>query len=278
MSRRILVVAAVLTVLGLGIAKPAHADSVYIVTRGDNLYRIALRYGTTVQAVMRANGLRSPDVIYVGQRLVVPDSGSPYTAPARSAPPASGARSGGVHIVAPGETLARIASRYGTTVSALVLANGLRSADFIYAGQRLAVPGAAPAAPVGGAPAPAPVIGGGAGRRIVIDLSSQRLTAYENGRAVTSFVISSGKASTPTPIGSFRIYARYRSQTMSGPGYYLPGVPYVQYFAGGNAIHGAYWHNMFGTPTSHGCVNLREGDAGWLWSWASIGTPVIVQW
>ncbi|MFN8424586.1 MAG: L,D-transpeptidase, partial [Anaerolineae bacterium] len=42
-------------------------------------------------------------------------------------------------------------------------------------------------------------------------------------------------------------------------------------------IHGAYWHQSFGIPVSHGCVNLQPGDAAWLWEWSAIGTPVIVQ-
>jgi len=65
---------------------------------------------------------------------------------------------------------------------------------------------------------------------------------------------------------------------MSGPGYWAPGVPYVQYFTGDYALHGTYWHTDYGTPVSHGCVNLQTPDAEWLWGWASIGTGVVVQW
>jgi lipoprotein-anchoring transpeptidase ErfK/SrfK len=64
---------------------------------------------------------------------------------------------------------------------------------------------------------------------------------------------------------------------MTGPGYNLPNVPWVMYFAGANAIHGAYWHNNFGRPMSHGCVNMRISEAQWLYNWASIGTPVVVH-
>ena len=64
---------------------------------------------------------------------------------------------------------------------------------------------------------------------------------------------------------------------MTGPGYDLPNVPFVQYFTGSYAIHGAYWHQSFGVPVSHGCVNLQPGDAAWLYDWADYGTPVIVQ-
>jgi lipoprotein-anchoring transpeptidase ErfK/SrfK len=65
---------------------------------------------------------------------------------------------------------------------------------------------------------------------------------------------------------------------MSGPGYYLPGVESVAYFYQGYALHGAYWHNNFGHPMSHGCVNMRNEDAKWFYDFVSIGTPVHVQW
>jgi lipoprotein-anchoring transpeptidase ErfK/SrfK len=80
-----------------------------------------------------------------------------------------------------------------------------------------------------------------------------------------------------TPVGEFKIYRKVRSQVMSGPGYHLPNVEYVSYFAGGNAIHGTYWHNNFGHPMSHGCVNMRNDDARWIYRWAPVGTPVRVQ-
>ena len=64
----------------------------------------------------------------------------------------------------------------------------------------------------------------------------------------------------------------------SGADYYnLPGVPWVMYFAGANAIHGTYWHHNFGTPMSHGCINLTIDDAKWFYDWAEIGTPVILH-
>lgn len=64
---------------------------------------------------------------------------------------------------------------------------------------------------------------------------------------------------------------------MTGPGYRLPHVPYVMYFYKGYALHGTYWHNNFGRPMSHGCVNLPTPIAEQLYHWAEIGTPVVVQ-
>ena len=92
-----------------------------------------------------------------------------------------------------------------------------------------------------------------------------------------SFRVSTGKWGTPTVTGVFRIYVKYRYATMSGVGYYLPNVPYVMYFYKGFGLHGTYWHNNFGTPTRHGCVNMRTDDAGWLFGWASVGTVVNVH-
>ena len=64
---------------------------------------------------------------------------------------------------------------------------------------------------------------------------------------------------------------------MAGPGYYLPDVPYTMYFYRGYGLHGTYWHNNFGTPMSHGCVNMRTPDARWLFYWAPLGILVNIH-
>jgi lipoprotein-anchoring transpeptidase ErfK/SrfK len=117
----------------------------------------------------------------------------------------------------------------------------------------------------------------GGTRWIDIDLSQQRLYAYEGDALVNSFVVSTGTWQTPTVTGKFKIWIKVRSQAMSGPGYYLPDVPYVMYFYKDYGIHGAYWHNNFGTPMSHGCVNMTIPDAEWLYNFASVGTAVNVH-
>lgn len=114
-------------------------------------------------------------------------------------------------------------------------------------------------------------------RWIDVDLSSQTLTAYEGNIPVGSSFVSTGLAYTPTPVGRFRIYVKLRSTTMSGPGYYLTGVPYTMYFLRGYGLHGAYWHNNFGNPMSHGCINLPEAEAKWLFHWATVGTLVNIH-
>ncbi|MFN6481983.1 MULTISPECIES: L,D-transpeptidase [unclassified Nostoc] len=114
-------------------------------------------------------------------------------------------------------------------------------------------------------------------RWIEIDLSEQRLRAWEGNKLVHSYRISGGKRATPTPIGRFRINSKYRTHRMRGRGYNIPDVPYTMYFYRGYAIHGAYWHNRFGTPVSHGCVNLPVKQAGNLYRWTSTGTLVVVH-
>lgn len=118
---------------------------------------------------------------------------------------------------------------------------------------------------------------GAGGRWIDVDLSAQKVYALEGNQVVRTFIVSTGTWRTPTVIGNFKIYVKYRYADMSGPGYYLPDVPYVMYFYKGYGLHGTYWHRNFGTPMSHGCVNLRTADAGWLFQFASVGTIVHVH-
>ena len=112
---------------------------------------------------------------------------------------------------------------------------------------------------------------------IDINLSEQTLTAYAGDQAVMHAIVSTGTRDTPTVVGTFRIYSKYRSTTMSGPDYYVPDVPHTMFFYAGYSIHGTYWHNNFGTPMSHGCVNLNQADAKWLFEWTPIGTKVVTH-
>ena len=113
---------------------------------------------------------------------------------------------------------------------------------------------------------------------IDVDLTNQRLTAYEGQRLVRTTLVSTGLPRTPTPTGQFRIQIKLRYDDMSGPGYYLPNVPYVMYFYRGYSLHGTYWHSNFGHPMSHGCINLRTSEAEWLFNWAAVGTLVNIHW
>jgi lipoprotein-anchoring transpeptidase ErfK/SrfK len=227
--------------------------------------------GVSMSALAQANGIRNANLIYVGQVLVVPGKSGSVTSKQSTKTTSVGS----VYVVRSGDTLASIAARYGTSVSALMAANGIRNPNRIYVGQRLYVKGRAPATKPGTSTSPVAAPTGG--RWIDINLSTQRLTAYQGKTVVFSTLVSTGVAGRRTPVGRFAVRTKLRAQTMSGPGYYLPNVPYVMYFAGANAIHGTYWHKNFGHPMSHGCVNLPTSAAGWLYKWASIGTPVVTH-
>ena len=115
------------------------------------------------------------------------------------------------------------------------------------------------------------------GRWIDIDLDSQTLYAYNGDEIVNSFLVSTGTWLHPTVTGQYYIYVKYVYTDMRGADYYLPDVPYTMYFYEGYGIHGTYWHDNFGTPMSHGCVNMRTSEAEWLFYWASVGTLVNVH-
>ena len=124
-------------------------------------------------------------------------------------------------------------------------------------------------------------------KRIHIDLSKQRLYAYEGTTLIYDFPVSTGKWN-PTPTGDFRIWIWLRYTRMSGgtgADYYnLPNVPYTMYFYNdstpkywGYGIHGAYWHNNFGHPMSHGCVNMKIEDAGKIFYWTNSEVKGVVH-
>ncbi len=106
-------------------------------------------------------------------------------------------------------------------------------------------------------------------RWVRIDLGNQQVVAYEGRNPVNAFVISSGMRGTPTVTGEFRVRMKVSTQTMSGDGYNLPNVRWVMYFYQDYALHGSYWHNNFGNPMSHGCVNMTNADAKWIFDWSS---------
>ncbi len=123
-------------------------------------------------------------------------------------------------------------------------------------------------------------------KRIEVDLTNQKVYAYQGNTKIFDFTVSTGKWGR-TPTGTFRIWAKVRSQLMSGGNqsdgtyYYLPNVPYVQFFYNnqvakylGYSFHGTYWHHNFGHPMSHGCINMQTDDAAKLYDWT---TPVVTN-
>jgi hypothetical protein len=117
----------------------------------------------------------------------------------------------------------------------------------------------------------------GGGRWVAVDTVQQVLTAYENDRLVFATLISSGVGKRYTQAGVFQVYLRQEIGDMSAlmgtpDAYNIYYVPYIMYFNSGMALHGATWHDNFGYPMSHGCVNMTITDAHWLFDW-SRGVP-----
>jgi lipoprotein-anchoring transpeptidase ErfK/SrfK len=116
---------------------------------------------------------------------------------------------------------------------------------------------------------------------IHVDLPTQMVTAFEGDKMVFSSRCSSGSKGTRTPTGDFLTYHKGPSVHMNNQDedtknhYDLPGVPWCSFFTGyGNAFHGTYWHNDYGRPRSHGCVNLPSADAKWLYLWTKPHVPI----
>ncbi|MDR6199179.1 lipoprotein-anchoring transpeptidase ErfK/SrfK [Microbacterium sp. SORGH_AS428] len=113
-----------------------------------------------------------------------------------------------------------------------------------------------------------------------VNLSTQRATFYENGQVVNSWPISSGLGANATPTGEFTVFAHVRMQDMGctpTSTYCTKDVPWVTYFAPDIGFHGTYWHNNFGSPMSHGCINMPIDQAAWAYEFLSKGSEVSVH-
>ncbi len=114
-------------------------------------------------------------------------------------------------------------------------------------------------------------------RSIVIDISEQRLYAYEKGILANTFFVSTGKAPFKTPLGTHSVLAKVPFVHYKGIGYDLGVIPWNLRIYPHIYIHYAPWHNNFGTPMSHGCVNVNLTNIKWIYHWADVGVPVTVQ-
>jgi lipoprotein-anchoring transpeptidase ErfK/SrfK len=173
--------------------------------------------------------------------------------------------------------LASIAYRHGTTVWAIANANGLANPNYIYPGQRLRI-----AASSGGA-APAPV----SRKRIVVDLSAQRMYVYQNGKLLWNWLVSTGRPGQATVVGHYKVLNKLPNAYAYTWGLQMPHWLGI-YWAGSlqNGIHALpiqgngqrLWAGYLGRPVSYGCVILGTKNAKTLYNWASVGTPVDVVW
>jgi len=272
-----LLLTAALVLSGLSIpgagAAPPRDGQVHVVQPGETLSAIAMRYGVTTAALIRANGIVNANWIYVGQRLTIPTAGSVGTT-----------ASGAYHTVRWGDSVYTIAAHYGVSADALAGANGISNPNLIYAGQRLQIPQRGSVAgrthvvqrgetlagvalrygvtisalaranglpnpnllyvgqrlhiPTNGfAPAPASPAPS-ASKLIEIDLSDQRMTVWENGRVKWYWVCSTGELSRPTRTGHFSVISKIPRAYSSTYGLQMPWWLGI-YWAGSsqNGIH-----------------------------------------
>jgi lipoprotein-anchoring transpeptidase ErfK/SrfK len=116
---------------------------------------------------------------------------------------------------------------------------------------------------------------------IVVDRTASTLTFVQNGTPTFVTYVSVGKVGRDTPTGLYPLVAKFtydrmtsRSLGIQEAGYDLPNVPFTQYFTtGGAAIHGTYWHDQFGTPMSHGCINVTWADGAYLFNLTQPSLP-----
>jgi len=124
---------------------------------------------------------------------------------------------------------------------------------------------------------------GAPGTVIAVDTYEETLSVYQNGQLIFATLVSSGSRYFPTRPGTFKVWAKLTHGKMSGAYrddrsdyYFLEDVPWILYYDGDRALHGAYWHDNFGIKSSHGCVNLSPKDARWLYDYASVGATVFI--
>ncbi|MGA9531703.1 MAG: L,D-transpeptidase [Anaerolineales bacterium] len=118
-------------------------------------------------------------------------------------------------------------------------------------------------------------------RWVDVNLAEQVVRAYQDGQLVYVTLASTGRTGFWTRPGTFQVWIKLQADDMSGGSagssyYFLERVPWVLYFDQARALHGTYWHNRFGEPSSHGCVNLSPTDAHWFFNFAEVGTYIHV--
>jgi len=288
------------------------APGTYVVQPGDSIIGVANKFGVTQQALADANGLQPLDRLRIGQVLKIPGAGQiePPAQPQQPPPAPALPTATSVPQVQPtttpipvqsgqdaergkpvqytvqsGDNLSTIAARFDTTVAAILELNNLSDRNFLRVGQVLTIVKGNDQnndPPVKTAtPEPAPPMGEFGPKWVDVNITTQTMVAFEGQTPVFTSKVSTGLARYPTVEGIYRVYAKYRVAKMEGGRgadyYYIPKVPYIMYFYSGYALHGADWHNNFGQPMSHGCVNLPVDAAKWMFDWAPVGTMVVTH-
>ncbi len=267
-------------------AAASAAGGTYTVRRGDTLARIAAANGTTIQALIQANGILNPDLIYTGQTLVIPDTAAPEgwgnPAPTGAAAPAPvtsfapAASSAQITSSAPIASFAPITWSASITSSAQIISSvSIKSP----------APAASPAQAAGPAASPVPAPAGGTG--FVVSISKQRCYLFQKDSLTDVWPCSTGRAGSATRAGAFAVQSKIPRAYGSRWGFWMPywlGI----YWAGPteNGIHGLPfdaktghrdWGDKIGTPISFGCVVLQDAAAQKLYNMAYIGMPVVIR-
>ncbi len=245
-------------------------EGVHTVVRGETLYSISRKYNVSVAALADANHLINPTHITIGQQLILP--GAPTAATGYTPDGVAG-----THVVARGETLTSIGSRYGVSPWALAQVNNISNPALLYAGQILTIP-------TEGALADGSVVE--TNKRIVVDISEQRTYVYEGDQLLWTYVVSTGLPGTDTWRGEFKILTKLPNayaetwdlQMPYWLGFYWAGPLQNGFHALPILSNGVrLWEGLLGRPASYGCVILGDADAQQLYNWAEIGIPVTVR-
>lgn len=254
----------------------AAAGAVHKVAAGETLSSIAAQYGVTAEAIAAASGIRVSDLLLVGQELIIPGeteaAAEPPAVVAMAAPAPEPIPD--IYTVRPGDTLASIAQRFGTSPAALARANRLSSPALVFVGRRLVIP------------QPKIVELPTGDLRVEVSISRQHCWVYKGETVILDWICSTGRPSSPTQAGSFAIQSKIRKAFGSSWNIWMPywlGV----YWAGGteNGFHGLPWNartgretwtGLVGTKITYGCVMLTNPDSETLWNMAYIGLPVEI--
>ena len=258
----------------------------YIVQPGDTLSSIAMSHRMSLAQLVGLNRISPARSLSPGEVILLREADQlaleidVLETDMSDQPQSDRGHSDRVHVVQAGEHLGVIAELYTTNARKIAEINGLSNASLVTPGQELLIPPpsfdeVAKLAPIGDDgyhTHPAPLHA--TEKWIDVDLSEQRVVAYEGAVPVADFLVSTGKQATPTVTGTFRIWAKTPVQDMyggnraAGDFYFLEDVEWVQYFHEDYGFHGAYWHDNFGQPMSRGCINMDNADAQWLYEWA----------
>lgn len=214
----------------------------YNVNAGDTILSIALRFGTTVEALLRANPDIEPYNLQVGQRICIAQSFSePPLCPTRN-----------FYVVRSGDTIRNIARSFEVGQDDIIRLNPDINPRRLSPGQILCLP-----------VAPSPV-------EIIVNIMAKRLTVYRNGSIFREYIIATGKPETPTPVGNFEIVNKEID----------PGGPYGTRWLGlsakGYGIHGTNNPSSIGTDASNGCIRMYNEDIEALFDITVVGTPVRI--